>query len=110
KPDLLSQRGGAFYSESAVNLISSLVRDTNDVQVVNVRNAGTVPFLSDEAVIEVPATVGAHGARPVAVAPVDPPFAGLMSHVTAYVVLALDAAFRGERVRVLTAFISHPSA
>ena len=41
KPDLLSERGGAFYSEAAVALLASLVADTGDTQVVNVRNAGT---------------------------------------------------------------------
>ena len=54
KPELLGERGGAFYSEAAVALLVSLVTDRRDTQVVNVRNAGTLPFLPDEAVIEVP--------------------------------------------------------
>jgi len=108
KPDLLAQRGGAYYSEAAVNLIASLVRDTRDVQVVNVRNAGTLPFLSDDAVIEVPAIVGVHGATPLAVAPIDPLFAGLVSHVTAYEELAVDAAIRGGRERIFKALLAHP--
>ena len=53
KPDLLTHRGGAFYSEAAVALLASLVTDAGDRQVVNVRNHGTLPFLADEAVIEV---------------------------------------------------------
>ena len=64
KPELLGQRGGAFYSEAAVALLASLVGDTGDTQVVNVRNAGTLPFLPDDAVIEVPAVIGADGAAP----------------------------------------------
>src|SRR6266851_10355203 len=55
KPDLLGERGGAFYSEAAVALLASLVNDRRDTQVVNVRNAGTLAFLPDDAVIEVPA-------------------------------------------------------
>jgi 6-phospho-beta-glucosidase len=108
KPDLLAQRGGAYYSEAAVNLISSLVRDTGDVQVVNVRNAGTLPFLSDDAVIEVPAVVGAEGATPLAAKPVDPLYAGLIAHVTAYEELAVDAAIHGGRDRVFKALLAHP--
>ena len=108
KPDLLSTRGGAYYSESAVNLISSLVRDTGDVQVVNVRNAGTLPFLADDAVIEVPAVVDARGATPLPAAPVDPLFAGLIAHVTAYEELAVDAALRGGRERVFKTLLAHP--
>jgi 6-phospho-beta-glucosidase len=108
KPDLLAQRGGAYYSEAAVNLLASLVGDTRDVQVVNVRNAGTLPFLSDDAVIEVPAIVGVRGATPLSVAPVDPLFAGLISHVTAYEELAVDAAVRGGRERIFKALLAHP--
>ena len=88
--------------------MSSLVRDTGDVQVVNVRNAGTLPFLSDDAVIEVPAVVDARGATPLPAAPVAPLFAGLIAHVTAYEELAVDAAIRGGRERVFKALLAHP--
>src|ERR1700723_764273 len=55
KPELLAKRGGAFYSEAAVALIASLFGDDPGAigaaeQVVNVRNAGTLPFLADDAV------------------------------------------------------------
>ena len=63
KPELLTRRGGAFYSEAAVALLSSLLQNTGDVQVVNVRNGGTFDFLAGDAVIEVPATIGAWRAR-----------------------------------------------
>jgi 6-phospho-beta-glucosidase len=108
KPELLEKRGGAYYSEAAVQLISSLYRDTRDVQVVNVRNEGTMPFLSDDSVIEVSATVGAEGAKPLPVAPVQPLFAGLIAHVTAYEELAVTAAVHGGRDRVFDALLAHP--
>ena len=65
KPELLQKRGGAYYSEAAVDLVASLAGDGGDVQVVDVRNNGTLPFLPDEAVVEVPAHIGADGAQPV---------------------------------------------
>jgi 6-phospho-beta-glucosidase len=108
KPELLGQRGGAFYSEAAVALLASLTRDTRDTQVVNVRNAGTLPFLPDEAVIEVQATVGAGGATPLAVDPVGPLQRGLIAHVSAYEELAVDAALRGGRERVEATLLAHP--
>jgi 6-phospho-beta-glucosidase len=108
KPGLLSQRGGAFYSEAAVALLASLTLDTRDTQVVNVRNAGTLPFLPDEAVIEVPATVGAQGAVPAPVDPVEPLQRGLIAHVSAYEELAVDAALRGGAGRVEAALLAHP--
>jgi 6-phospho-beta-glucosidase len=108
KPKKLSYRGGAFYSEAAVALLASLVTDARDRQVVNVRNHGTLPFLADEAVIEVSAIVGSDGATPVQVAPVDPLMSGLIAHVSAYEELALDAAIRGGRDRVAKALLAHP--
>jgi 6-phospho-beta-glucosidase len=108
KPELLSKRGGAYYSEAAVALASSLLRGTGDVQVVNTYNNGTLPFLADDAVIEVPAVVDADGARPLPVAPLEPLYAGLVANVTAYEDLALEAALRGGRDRVFTALLSHP--
>jgi 6-phospho-beta-glucosidase len=108
KPELLTHRGGAFYSEAAVALLASLVSDARDRQVVNVRNAGTFGFLDDDAVIEVPAVVGAHGAQPVPLAPLAPVMRGLVAHVSAYEELAVDAARRGGRDRVRAALLAHP--
>ena len=108
KPDLLASRGGAFYSEAAVALLASLARDSGDVQVVNVRNAGTLPFLPDDAVIEAPARVGAGGAVPLPADPVEPLQRGLIAHVSAYEELAVDAALRGGRDRVEAAMLAQP--
>jgi 6-phospho-beta-glucosidase len=108
KPDLLQQRGGAYYSEAAVDLMSSLITDRGDVQVVNVRNDGTLPFLADHAVVEMPAQVGKQGPMPQPAAPVDPLFAGLIAHVSAYEELALAAAIHGGRERVFRALLAHP--
>ncbi|GAA1958462.1 6-phospho-beta-glucosidase [Kitasatospora viridis] len=110
KPELLAKRGGAFYSEAAVQLIGALLGTAggSDVQVVNTRNDGILPFLPDDAVIEVPATVDAAGVRPLPQRPVEPLFAGLIAHVTAYEQLALEAALKGGRDRVLDALLAHP--
>jgi len=108
KPEMLTQRGGAFYSEAAVALLASLTRGTGDVQVVNLRNQGTLPFLADDAVVEVPAVIGTGGAEAVPVAPLDPVMRGLVAHVSAYEELALDAAVRGGRDRVASALLAHP--
>ncbi|MEV4889508.1 6-phospho-beta-glucosidase [Nonomuraea sp. NPDC055795] len=108
KPELLGKRGGAFYSEAAVALIASLLGDRGDVQVVNTRNAGTLPFLPDEAVIEVPATITATGAVPLPIDPLDPLYTGLIANVSAYESLALDAAIHGGAGRVRNALLAHP--
>ena len=108
KPEALAKRGGAFYSEAAVALLSSLTGDTGDMQVVNVRNDGTFDFLADDAVIEVPARVGAGGAVPASAAPLPALLRGLIAHASAYEELALDAALRGGRSRVAAALLANP--
>ncbi|MGW6139664.1 6-phospho-beta-glucosidase [Streptomyces sp. NPDC055140] len=109
KPELLARRGGAFYSEAAVDLAASLLGGGGSpYQVVNTYNNGTLPFLPDDAVIEVQAAVDGKGATPLAVPALDPMYAGLVANVTAYEDLALEAALRGGRDRVFKALLAHP--
>jgi 6-phospho-beta-glucosidase len=122
KPELLRQRGGAGYSEAAVELIASLLGSAGEGRhVVNLRNEGALPFLADEAVVEVPALVGRAGVRhaPLAEAGSAGGTAaggrglsalerGLVAHVSAYEELALEAALRGGRERVFRALLAHP--
>ncbi|MBZ9643784.1 6-phospho-beta-glucosidase [Streptomyces sp. PSKA30] len=110
KPALLAGRGGAHYSEAAVDLAAALLSGAGSpYQVVNTLNRGTLPFLPDDAVIEVQAAVGAEGGpAPLPVATVDPLYAGLMAGVTTYEDLALEAALRGGRDRVFRALLAHP--
>ncbi|MGW5736849.1 MULTISPECIES: 6-phospho-beta-glucosidase [Streptomyces] len=109
KPELLAKRGGAFYSEAAVDLAASLLGNGGSpYQVVNTVNNGTLPFLPDDAVIEVQATVDGTGAKPLAVPRLDPLYAGLIANVTGYEDLALQAALHGGRERVFKALLAHP--
>jgi 6-phospho-beta-glucosidase len=111
KPEALTKRGGAFYSEAAVDLLASLTADRGDVQVVNVRNDGALPFLPDDHVVEIPATIGASGiatAGSSARRPLPDDMAGLIAHVAAYERLALDAAVHGGLDRVVRALLAHP--
>ncbi|MFE5853784.1 6-phospho-beta-glucosidase [Streptomyces sp. NPDC056500] len=109
KPELLAKRGGAFYSEAAVDLAAALLGGGGSPhQVVNTLNNGTLPFLPDDAVIEVQAAVDSQGATPLPVPPLDPLYSGLIAQVTAYEQLALDAALHGGRDRVFRTLLSHP--
>jgi 6-phospho-beta-glucosidase len=109
KPELLGQRGGAFYSEAAVQLAAALLGGgPASTHVVNLRNDGTFPFLPDDAVIEVPASVSGAGVTAVPLDPLEPLYAGLVAHVTAYEHLALEAALHGGRQRVFEALLAHP--
>ena len=108
KPEALERRGGAFYSEAAVELLAAMRGTNGPPRVVNLRNDGTLPFLPDDHVIEVPArfTAGRFVAEPVAALPDD--IRGLVAAVAGYERLALDAAVHGGRERVLRAMRAHP--
>jgi 6-phospho-beta-glucosidase len=113
KPAVLEQRGGAYYSEAAVALVAALLgtsegRGAPDLQVVNLTNGGTLPFLPDDHTIEVTARVDSTGASAVEIPPVEPLYAGLIAHVAAYERLALEAALHGGRDRVFDALLAHP--
>jgi len=108
KPEALERRGGAFYSEAAVELLAAMRGADGPPRVVNLRNDGTLPFLPDDHVIEVPArfTGDAFVAELVAALPDD--IRGLVAAVAGYERLALDAAVHGGRDRVLRAMRAHP--
>ncbi|GAA2464358.1 6-phospho-beta-glucosidase [Agromyces soli] len=108
KPEALEGRGGAFYSEAAIELLAAMQGGDAVPRVVNLRNDGVLPFLPDDHVIEVPARYvdGRFVAEEVAALPDD--FAGLVAAVAGYERLALDAAVHGGRDRVLRAMRAHP--
>jgi 6-phospho-beta-glucosidase len=108
KPALLEQRGGAFYSEAATQLVASLTADSGDVQVVDVRNGGVLAGLADDDVVEVPARIGRAGAVPVAQPPLRPELLGLVQHVAAYERLAARAARTGDRSVARLALMANP--
>ena len=108
KPALLDRRGGAYYSEAAVQLMASLQAGSGDVQVVDIRNDGTILGLPDDAVVEVPARIDRDGAHPLPLPPLPPEMLGLVQQVKAYERLAAGAAQSGSRTLALKALLANP--
>jgi 6-phospho-beta-glucosidase len=108
KPELLEQRGGAFYSEAAAQLIASLHAGTGDIQIVDVRNDGSIPDLPDDAVVEVPGRIDAAGAHPVPLGALAPELLGLVQQVKAYERLTARAAMTGSPDLALKALLANP--
>jgi 6-phospho-beta-glucosidase len=108
KPALLADRGGAYYSEAAAQLIASLHDGASDVQVVDVRNDGALPDLPDRAVVEIPARIDRDGAHALPLAPLAPEMRGLVQAVKAYEELTVEAACSGDRRTALRALIANP--
>ncbi len=108
KPEILSRRGGAFYSEAAVELLAAIHGGDARSRVVNLRNDGLLPFLPDDHVVEVPASFRDGRFVGEEVAPLPDDVAGLIAAVAGYERLALDAAIHGGRERVVRAMRAHP--
>jgi len=108
KPALLADRGGAYYSEAAAQLIASLYDGAGDVQVVDLRNDGALPDLPDRAVVEIPARIDRDGAHGLPLAPLAPEMRGLVQAAKAYEELTVEAACTGDRRTALRALIANP--
>jgi 6-phospho-beta-glucosidase len=108
KPALLEQRGGAFYSEAATQLVASLRTGRGDAQVVDVRNRGTLLGLADDDVVEVPARIERDGPVPLPQPPLAPELLGLVQHVAAYERLTAGAAVSGDRDAARLALLTNP--
>jgi len=108
KPKQLEKRGGAYYSEAAVNLMNSLHNGSKDVQTVNVANNGILPILREKDSIEVSCAIHADGPRPINVQRIPPGVEGLICGVKAYERLTVEAALEGCREKALLALSIHP--
>jgi len=108
KPKQLEQRGGAYYSEAAVNLMVSLYNDKRDIQTLNVTNGKTLDFLPEDASIEVNCVVTGKGPIPLPVTKVPEQTKGLIHAVKSYERLTIQAAITGDREIALQAMAAHP--
>jgi 6-phospho-beta-glucosidase len=108
KPALLADRGGAFYSEVAAQLLASLNDGRGDVQVVDVRNDGSLPGLPDGDVVEIPARIDHEGAHPLPQAAMPDEIADLVRAVKRYERLTVKAALSGDRDEALAALSANP--
>ncbi len=108
KPALLNDRGGAFYSEAAAQLLASLHDGAGDVQVVDVRNGDAVAGIAPDEVVEVPARIDRDGAEPIKQAPMSGEMLALVRAAKEYERLAIRAAKSGGREDARLALEANP--
>ncbi|MBX4649861.1 6-phospho-beta-glucosidase [Klebsiella michiganensis] len=108
KPEQLSFRGGAYYSEVAVELINAIYNNLGKEMVVNTRNNGAIHGFDDDAVVEINSIIDAQGARPLAFGALPPIMNGLTQQVKAFERLTIEAAVHGCRDSALLALVSNP--
>lgn len=109
KPEELSRRGGAHYSDVACNVINGIYNDKNTIIAVNTRNNGTLKQFEDDSAIEVSCYVGKNGPVPVETVTDLPIFAqGLAGQIKAFERLAAEAAYTGDYNTALAAMVTNP--
>lgn len=108
KPELLSKRGGARYSEVAVNLVDSIYNDKGDVHVVNILNNGAIDFMDDSDAIEIGAYIGKDGAKPIKATFKNQHIMEYMKLIKAYEKHSVEAALTGDDDAAMRALMINP--
>ncbi len=108
KPKELEQRGGAYYSDAACNLISSLYNGKGDIQVVDTLNNGAISNLPDDVVVEVSSIITKDGPIPLKVGPLPLQTVGLIQQLKAFEILTTNVAVSGNYNDALVAMSINP--
>ena len=107
-PAKLMERGGAYYSTVATQLLNAHYNDLGETHVVNIKNGGAVKEWPAEWVLEMPATVRKNGIIPQSADPLPLSCFGLIAQVKSYEMLTVEAAVHGDRDAAYQALLAHP--
>lgn len=107
-PPGLMQRGGAYYSTVATQLLTAHYNDLRERHVVNIAHRGAVPGWPGEWVLEMPALIGRAGIEPLPAEPLPPACFGLLAQVKMFELLTVEAAVHGDRNAAYQALLAHP--
>lgn len=108
KPEELMQRGGAYYSDSAAELMADIYTNAGTIHVVNTLNNGAVPGFPDDAVMEIPSIITSHGAQSIKTSTMSPDIDALVRSVKDFELLTINAATTGNQDSALRALITNP--
>jgi len=108
KPSQLSQRGGAFYSDAACEVINSIYNNKGIIMVVNTKNNGAIPDLPPDSVVEVSSYITAAGPQPIQFGHMPASSRGLLQQMKAMEELTVEAAITGDYGKALQAFTANP--
>lgn len=100
---------GGGYHEVAVDLMASLLGGERHRMILGVPNAGAIPTLPEEAIIEIPCEVDSRGIHQIRPAPaLDLDQLGLITQVKAAERMVISAVRSGSRDHAWRAFAAHP--
>ena len=108
KPPQLEKRGGAYYSDAACRLITSIYNDTRDIQPVDVRNNGAIQGIDNDSVVEVSCIITKDGPKPLTMGALPIGINGLVQQIKTFERLTIEAAIEGNYGKALLALVGNP--
>ena len=96
------------YEAEAMAVVEAIASNAGAVRVLNVANRSALPFLDEDAVVEVPCVVGAAGARPLAAGDVPEHARALIDTIKAVERATIEAALTGSTELAVKALALHP--
>lgn len=108
KPPQLEKRGGAYYSDAAVRLISSIYNDKKDIQPVNTRNNGAIASIPNDSAVEVSCIITKDGPKPITMGDLPIPVRGLVQQIKSFERISAEAAVTGDRNLAILALTINP--
>jgi 6-phospho-beta-glucosidase len=107
-PEGLMQRGGAYYSTLATQVLNAHYNDLGEIHEVNVPHQGTVKGYPEDWVLEMPCRIDKNGVHPLPAEPLPLSCFGLLAQIKAYELLTVEAAAHGDRNAAYQALLTHP--
>lgn len=108
KPEELSKRGGAYYSDAACECINAIYNNKKINMVVSTENRGAIPCLEPDSIVEVSSIISAKGAEPIAWGKMRSAEKGWLQIMKAMEECVIDAALSGDYGLALEAFTLNP--
>jgi 6-phospho-beta-glucosidase len=96
------------YESEALAVVEAIALNEARVLILNTANRSSLPFLDEQAVVEVPCVVGSAGVHPVAVGEVPAHARALVETIKEVERLTIDAALTGSRELAVKAIALHP--
>lgn len=109
KPKQLEQRGGAYYSDAACELISAIYNNKGIIMAVNTRNKGAIYDLPYDCAVEISSYITSSGAKPINFGKFENAGQrGYIQLMKAMEELVVEAAVTGDYNIALQAFTTNP--
>lgn len=108
KPEQLSTRGGAKYSDAACNLIQSIYNNIGDIQYVNTQNNGAICDIPNESSVEVACRITSDGPKPITTGNLNVQISGYVQMIKAFERMVAEAAVTGNKNLAIAALNLNP--